>query len=370
MTTEEYFLSLLRASLWQRETAPVSTSQLLAETFALAREHTVAAFVAHQFISGQSQLAADQEGGTMRQALVVQMMQTEQIHKVMHAKFSHLLHELASLFRRHGIRYAVFKGYAVALHYPQPFLRTMGDVDFYVVPQDFERAQRIIEQEWNLTIERDDLDKHDSFSLHGVRFEMHRSIETFGKARAQKVFDAWIESVVSKSFSAIAIGDEQLSVLPPLADVVVVFKHLFNHLLVEGVGLRQVADLAVLLNEYEADIDKRALRDMLHKLGYLRAFDAMVAVLHRYFDLTCAYAYAPLTEKNMLYAGKIYRMIMDSGNFGRKAYAHHTVSYMKSIETAYRAFRHCLFAFKLIPSEMMAFIPRRIGITIQKYRNK
>lgn len=368
MTTEEYLLALLRASLWQREKVPVATSQLLGETFALAREHTVAALVAHPFISGQAQLTADPESGAGRQALVMQMMQVEQTHKALYAKFSHLLRELASLFRRHGIRYVVFKGRAVASRYPVPYLRTMGDVDFYVVPEDFMRAQRIIEQEWHIVIERDDLDKHDSFSYHGVRFEMHRRIETFGRTRAQRVFDAWMESTVSCSASSIPIGDEHLSVLPPVADVIVVFKHLFNHLLVEGVGLRQVADLAMLLGVYQSSIDRGALREMLHQLGYLRAFDVMVALLHQYLGLACADTYAPLTDKNIHYADQIYRMIMDSGNFGRKAYTHHAASCMKSMETAYRAFRYCLFALKLIPSEMMPFILRRIGITVQKYR--
>lgn len=368
MTTEEYLLALLRASLWQREKVPVATSQLLGETFALAREHTVAALVAHPFISGQAQLTADPKGGAGRQALVMQMMQVEQTHKALYAKFSHLLRELASLFRRHGIRYVVFKGRAVASRYPVPYLRTMGDVDFYVVPEDFMRAQRIIEQEWHIAIERDDLDKHDSFSYHGVRFEMHRRIETFGRTRAQRVFDAWIETTVGSSASSIPIGDEHLSVLPSVADVIVVFKHLFNHMLVEGVGLRQVADLAMLLEAYQSSVDREALREMLHQLGYLRAFDVMVALLHQYLGLACADTYAPLTDKNIHYADQIYRMIMDSGNFGRKAYTHHAASNMKSWETAYRAFRHCLFALKLIPSEILAFIPRRIGITLQKYR--
>lgn len=367
MTDEEYLQALLKSALWQRVPVPSADVALLGKTLALAKEHTIVALVAHPFIEGHAKLNVENGSVAKRQALVVGIMQMEQTHKMMYAKFSRLLHDLAALFRRHGIRYVVFKGYAVASHYQQPYLRTMGDVDFYVVPEDFGRAQSAIEHEWGVCIERDDLDKHDSFSCQGVRFEMHRRIETFGRRKAQLAFDSWIENVVSHSAHVIAIGDERLAVLPPLADVVVVFKHLFNHLLVEGVGLRQVADLAVLLNDYKDDVDGHALRTRLQALGYLKAFDVVVAMLHKYLGLTCAEVYAPLTDGEYCYADRIYQMVMESGNFGRKAYIHHETSKMKSMETACRAFRHCLFALRLIPSEISAFVGRRIGIAMKKH---
>lgn len=379
MTDEEYLLALLRHALWQGGAVPEGNVVLLSKTLTLAREHTVAALVAHPFITGQARLADDNgdrqgKGGDAgnagkrqkRQALVMGMMQVEQMHKAAHGKFAGVLHDMAALFRRHSIRYAVFKGWAVASHYAQPYLRTMGDVDFYVVPGDFVRAGEAIEQEWGIAIERDDLDKHDSFCWRGVRFEMHRRIETFGRAGAQRAFDAWIEAEVMRQAASVFVGGEPLSVLPPAADVAVVFKHMFNHLLVEGVGLRQVSDVAVLLDAYKDDIDKPALRARLHELGYLKAFDAVVAMLHRRLGLTCAAAYAPLSGKDCRHADRMYRMIMDSGNFGRKAYAHHAAGKMKSMETAWRAFCHCLFALRLIPREILAFVPRRVGIAVKK----
>lgn len=367
MTDEEYLLALLKSALWQRVPMPNADVALLDKTLALAREHTIVALVAHPFIEGRAKLNVENGNVAQRQALVVGMMQAEHTHKMMYAKFAHLLGEMATLFGQYAIRYALFKGYAAASHYQQPYLRTMGDVDFYVVPEDFKRAQSLIEQKWGVRIEQDDLDKHDSFSYQGVRFEMHRRIETFGRTKAQQAFDAWIENVVSHSANVIAIGDERLAVLPPLADVVVVFKHMFNHLLVEGVGLRQVTDLAVLLDNYKNDVDKHSLRTRLQTLGYLKAFDAVVAMLHKYLDLTCAAAYAPLAGRDYYYADRIYKMVMESGNFGRKAYIHHETGKMKSMETACRAFRHCVFALRLIPSEISAFVGRRIGITMKKY---
>ena len=373
MTDEDYLLALLRLALWQDVAVPDGDVALLGKTLVLAREHTVAALVAHPFIVGQARLV-DGTGGdggrdgerALRQKLVLGMMQTEHVHKAAYCKFAGVLHELAALFRRHSIRYAVFKGWAVASHYPQPCLRTMGDVDFYVVPADFARAGEAIEQEWGVAIERDGLDKHDSFGWQGLRFEMHRRIETFGRVGAQRAFDAWIEAEVMRQAASVSVGGEPLSVLPPVADVVVVFKHMFNHLLVEGVGLRQVSDVAVLLDAYKDDIDKPSLRARLNELGYLKAFDAVVAMLRKRLGLACAAAYAPLSGKDCRHADRMFRMIMNSGNFGRKAYAHHAAGRVKSMETAWRAFCHCLFAMRLIPREIVAFVPRRVGIAVKK----
>ena len=49
------------------------------------------------------------------------------------------------------IPYVCFKGLASSLYYPQPELRTAGDVDFYVNPADFEACEAVLKEngyEW------------------------------------------------------------------------------------------------------------------------------------------------------------------------------------------------------------------------------
>lgn len=367
MTDERLLLALLKSEIWGTEAVPNISVAQLQRVMGLAEQHTVAALASHPFVTGHSAIAQNDGDAPLRQSLVMRMAHTEQMHKNMHTRFAQHLQELAHLLNANGIRYAVFKGYAVASHYPVPCLRTMGDIDFYVVPVDFERAVGLIEHEWNVEIERDDTDKHYNFDRGGIRFEMHHRIETFGRQKAQTLFDRWTADVVSHDIAHVDVGNESLSVLPPLADVVVVFKHLFNHLLVEGVGLRQVVDLAVMLDAYKNDIDIRQLRSVLRSLGYAKAFDAVVVMLRKYLSLACAETYVGAKAPNIVYADRLLSMIMESGNFGRKGYAHHTEGWRKSLETAVRAFSHCLFASFLVPAEMAAFVPRRIGISIRKH---
>ena len=51
------------------------------------------------------------------------------------------------------------------------------------------------------------------------------------------------------------IGGETVQVLEPTLMVLHIFVHFYAHLLVLGVGLRQLVDLTVCLNAYRQEID-------------------------------------------------------------------------------------------------------------------
>ena len=337
----------------------------------LAKEHTVQGLVANAVMEGRLKITSDMAAD--KQKAVMALMQVNMMHQRSYFQFEKAIAEFAALMKKHSLRYVVFKGVAVARHYPVPYTRTMGDVDFYVPASDFNRAVDVIERELQVEIEKEDIDKHFSFDYHGIRFEMHYQIETFGNGRHQRYFNRMIDGSIASGADSFSIADSKaekngvdVSVLSPTEDLIVVFKHWFNHLLVEGVGLRQTTDLAVLMEAYQYKIDVARLMTALSKIGYMRAFRAMLAMMHKYFGLSGVENFCVLKKQDERYAEKLMTTVMESGNFGRKAYKNHSSGRKKSIETATRALRHCAKFFRLAPKDICCLVPKRIGITLKQ----
>ena len=320
----------------------------------LAKDHTVQGLVANAVMEGRLKITDDMSAE--KKKAVMTLMQVNVMHQRSYFQFEKAIAEFAALMKKYSLKYVIFKGIAVARHYPVPYTRTMGDVDFYVPASDFNRAVAVIERELQVNIEKEDIDKHYSFDYQGTRFEMHYQIETFGSKRHQRYFNRMIEgAVTADSF-----------VLLPTEDLIVVFKHWFNHLLVEGVGLRQTVDLAVLMNVYKDRVDMAALQSHLKRIGYWKAFRAMAALTERYLGVECASEYCLLGVSDYRFADKLMATVLESGNFGRRAYKSHSTGKMKSFETATRALRHCVRFFRLAPKDIFFLIPRRIGITLKQ----
>ena len=202
---------------------------------------------------------------------------------------------------------------------------------------------------------------------------MHYQIETFGNGRHQRYFNRMSDESISKGADNFRIsvskrdGSKVLaSVLSPTEDLIVVFKHWFNHLLVEGVGLRQTVDLAVLLNAYQDEIDAARLMSALDRIGYTKAFRAMLAMMRKYFGLSSVENFCILNRRDERYADYLMAAILESGNFGRKAYKNQSSGNRKSMETAKRALGHCLRFFWLAPLDIICLIPKRIKITLKQ----
>lgn len=342
----------------------------LKHVICLAKEHTVQGLVADAVMKGRLKITSDMAAD--KQKAVMALMQTNMQHQRSYFRFEKAIAEFAALMKKYSLQYVIFKGVAVARHYPVPYTRTMGDVDFYVPASDFNRAVEVIERELHVEIEKEDIDKHFSFDYQGIRFEMHYQIETFGNVRHQRYFNRMIDESIAKGADNFSITDSEtdngeikVSVLPPMEDLIVVFKHWFNHLLVEGVGLRQTTDLAILLKAYKDRIDVTRLMTALNKIGYIKAFRAMLAMMRRYFGVNCVDGFCVLNSKDKRYGDKLMATVMDSGNFGRKAYQNHVAGRKKSMETATRAWRHCVRFFCLAPTDILFLIPRRIAITLK-----
>lgn len=355
------------ASSWKRAWTVAELTQVMR----LAKEHTVQGLVANAAVQGYVDLS-DSTGGSKEEA-VLRLMKVNVMHQRNYLRFEKTIADFALLMNRHGLRYVVFKGVAVARHYPVPYTRTMGDVDFYVPACDFNKAVEVIERELQVEIEKEDIDKHFSFNYQGIRFEMHYLIETFGNARHQRYFNRMVDESIGRGADSFSIadtesdaGDVKVSILPPTEDLIAVFKHWFNHLLVEGVGLRQTIDLAVLLNAYQDRIDAARLMTALDCVGYMKAFRAILAMMRKYFGVAWVDSLCVLTDKDERYADKLMATVMESGNFGRKAYTNHATGKKKSMETAVRALRHCVKFFWLAPLDICCLVPKRIGITLKQ----
>ena len=364
MVAEKILLDILKTEVGIGQSiVNVDLSDML-QVVQLAKDHTMMGVVAEAVCSGKVTVA-DNSAAELNDDLKLQkaqmaagMIQADAMHRRKYKLFSDVTGEFERLMRASGLRYVVFKGMAVARHFPAPHVRTMGDVDFYVPSPDFRRAVEAIESAWKVEIEKKNIDKHYSFDYRDIHFEMHYQVETFGRGSHQRYFNRLVDACVA----------EDNHVLPPMADLIVVFKHWFNHLLVEGVGLRQTLDLAVLLRAYKDEIDAGELQRHLKAIGYWRAFKAMVAMEERYLGVTCAARYCVLGARDYLYADRLMAVVMESGNFGRRAYANRAPGLGKSIETAWWALGHCARFFWLAPTDIASLVPKRIGITMVAHR--
>ena len=362
--TQQELLKLLQCALWDKPCDAISVD-VLRDVMKLSQAHTVDGLVAGVFMDNKVALqeSADKED------LLMDLAANDAIHRKTYAKHCSVVAELDSLMAFHHIPYFVFKGTAVASHYPRPSLRTMGDVDFYVSPQDIKRAIDILEEAWKVKVEDGESEKHLSFTYKSIPFELHHRVETFGSAKHQLRFDNLINEGVRHT-DTYKVDGGSAQMLPPEEDIITVFKHMFNHLLVEGVGLRQVVDVAVLLNDYRHVVDISVLMERMSRIGYLKAFSATVTMLGDYLGLPCASYYAAITDNGHKWGRRIFNFIMESGNFGRSAYKNKTASLSRSAETARHAFRHILTLSPLIPSEVPGIIWKHTNITIRKHTGK
>ena len=220
---------------------------------------------------------------------------------------------LTSLLDRHQIKYAVVKGQVVARYYEKPEYRHSGDIDFYIPEKDARVAKIVIEDEWQVEMERGSSLKHYAFNHNGVMFEMHFHLfEWYNESKN----NMWNEILYGVMNHRVKIGDTQVATLDPTIHSLYIFLHLYHHLLELGVGLRQFCDWAMILHACKDEIDHEAIKKHLKVFGMEKAYKACGAILVRDLGLPANEFTYELTDYDMRYADKILDVVFYRGNMG------------------------------------------------------
>lgn len=246
--------------------------------------------------------------------------------EVANAQLNRVMCHVTALYQEEGIVPVVLKGQGVAAHYRHPERRQCGDVDIYVSPRHYRRANQLLADQLAVRAGEESR-KHASFQYLGVHIENHRLIGTMNNPVAnccfQRIIHRWYPRqtamLVLNAARAGAELDATISVPPVDFNRIYLLQHAFTHFLNSGIGLRHVCDWCCFLNDTHADqYDRYSMNRQLARLGLTNAARAFtyIAVVHLglpeskvpfTFD---AQASAPLGER-------LLEDIWCTGNFGQ-----------------------------------------------------
>lgn len=301
------FLELLRAGLWRK--MPSLTSSLSSEEWEkvmmLAMQHAVVGVV----MDGINFLSDDQKPSkNIIMKWLPYLVQIERNNK----RLDDATITVWNRLNNEGIKTVLLKGQGVAREYPMPEHRQPGDIDLYVCHGKMAEVRRITKK-WNINNVGENI-KHYFFSMDDIEVELHRMPIYSHLLPASRRLKHWMIQKLNSSnrkWGDVTIPDEEFN-------MVFEFNHLFEHFMGEGLGLRQICDWAVCLNNAHGKYDIVELQrnlcrfNQLHSwkvFGYIAVnFLGLPEVKMPCYDSTCKAK-----------ADKVMAIVMRNGNFGNFA---------------------------------------------------
>ncbi|UQZ85821.1 hypothetical protein SK3146_05110 [Paenibacillus konkukensis] len=267
-----YFISLLAAFIHQRR-SPEQRQIEWEQVYQLGNIH---------FVGGMIYLMAKtQEQGNRPPAALLQMMKqdfTSTIVRALHQE-SEMLRVIDELSRLQ-IPHLIFKGYAIKNCYPVKEMRTMGDIDILIKPEDREKSHELLQsmgfkpgivtgEVW-------------SYSKGTVHLEIHTQLlvnNINNKFDYMNYFsDVWDKAVMQPNGYTyeFSVNDHLLYMLVHMA------KHFYGY----GCGIRMVMDAAMYMIYFEKELDWGYLERELKKLNLVLFAHNIFALCRRWFEVS------------------------------------------------------------------------------------
>ena len=162
--------------------------------------------------------------------------------------------KLYSKFREDGLRCCILKGQGNALMYPNPYSRTPGDIDVWVNASR-EDITEYAKRHFNL---EDDIRFHHlETTLDGVPVELHFFPGIMNNpiyhARLQKWFRRNADLQCSH-IVGLPDGAGDIAIPTTAFNVIYQLTHLYHHFFDEGIGMRQIIDYFLVVNDFSKNV--------------------------------------------------------------------------------------------------------------------
>ena len=188
-----------------------------------------------------------------RELLMTWMGKAQQIRR-QNMKVNAVADKLFSMLREDGLRCCILKGQGNALMYPNPYSRTPGDIDVWVNASR-ERIMEYAQKKFELG---DDIRlQHLETSLDGVPVELHffpcSMNNPIYHARLQKWFRRNADLQCSH-IVGLPDGAGDIAIPTTAFNVIYQLTHLYHHFFDEGIGMRQIIDYFLVVNDFSKNV--------------------------------------------------------------------------------------------------------------------
>lgn len=226
------------------------------------------------------------------------------------------------------IPFLILKGCAAAVYYPNPMLRTMGDVDVIVRKEDLGKTRAWMERKGFSLLNRKDEDPREyQYLKDDILFELHSRFSIFNEPEKDALLDGWIYEAVEQAER----GQIDIYTFPMAEKTVnglVLLAHI-NHHLEEGLGLRQMIDWIMYVKRELTDDQWEGFREKAEQLGMTKLAKASARVGQMYLGLPEeGYSWCMDIEPDI--CESLMEYIFECGNFGVKGGVHNDVTMVMS----------------------------------------
>ena len=187
--------------------------------------------------------------------------------------------KILELFNKNNIPVIVLKGLVIRNYYPMPDLRTMCDSDVIIHKEDLEKVRTLLLNEGFR--EEEDAGHHIAFFKFGFNLEVHWTLanETFRKGQECFQEHIWKDArkiqVDGVDTLALSLEDQALHFCA----------HMASHMAISGFGVRQLADLVLLVEHEGKNINWNSFIEKTKKSGLYKFSIGMFKVCNYLFNM-------------------------------------------------------------------------------------
>lgn len=224
--------------------------------------------------------------------------------------------KLDEILGKENITYAIVKGNACSLYYPEPSYRVGGDVDFIVPVRDFNKAYLLLVKN-GFRDTKSDFSRHEVFEYDGIEFEMHRYFALKGREDENAEAAAELDEIVIRELEhpvTVEIDGYSFPMLSWLANGLVIIQHVRHHLK-NALGLRQVIDWMLYCDRVLDENRSRELCEALEACGLLKLAQCLTKTCCLYLGMPSEKVrWCEDTDDRL--CDELFRHIIGCGNMG------------------------------------------------------
>ena len=311
---QKIFFDFLRFCIGSAKEIPDSLKEAdWKELYRIAQKQALLGVLFYGIRRLPKELAAEQK-------LLMQWMAMAEMIRKQNIKLFQDSVKVCKNFENVGFANCILKGQGNALLYPDPYMRTPGDIDIYL-SGGRKKIMKYVDRVCPNQVMRY---HHVDFPVMKTAIEVHFTPSYMFCPIHNRRMQKWFEEVMGEQCAhRVSLPDGYGEIHVPTAsfNVIYILSHLYRHIFTEGIGLRQLLDYYYVLISDDLLVisdDLLVIRDRVQKelkhLVLWKFAQAVMFVMKEVFGLSEDRMIAPMDEKEGRF---LLDEIMRGGNFGQ-----------------------------------------------------